>query len=115
MEGCIFCMIAAGDVPAEIVYQDDLVVAFKDLSPQAPVHVLVIPRAHYAGLDDDVPAPVLGALLAAVPRVAEASGIAATGYRAIVNTGPDAGQSVAHLHLHVLGGARMSEGLVRLA
>lgn len=115
MEGCIFCMIAAGDVPAQIVYEDDVVVAFKDLNPQAPVHVLVIPREHYSGLDDDVPEPVLAALLAAVPRVADVCGVAATGYRAIINTGPDAGQSVPHLHLHVLGGARMSEGMVRLA
>jgi histidine triad (HIT) family protein len=112
---CIFCMIANGEIPASIVYQDDLVVAFKDLSPQAPVHVLVVPRAHYAGLGDDAPAEVLAALLAAAPLVAEAAGIARTGYRSIVNTGPDAGQTVEHLHHHVLGGAAMSEGMVRLA
>lgn len=111
----IFCMIVRGEVPATIVYQDETVVAFKDVNPQAPVHVVVVPREHYSGLADDVPAEVLGALLAAAPRVAEATGIADTGYRTIVNTGSDAGQSVPHLHLHVLGGAPMSEGLVRLA
>jgi histidine triad (HIT) family protein len=115
MDGCIFCMIASGEIPASIVYENDVVVAFKDLNPQAPVHVLVVPRTHYSGLGDDVPAPVLAALLGAAPRVAEACGVAASGYRAIVNTGPDAGQTVPHLHLHVLGGARMSEGMVRLA
>jgi histidine triad (HIT) family protein len=114
VEGCIFCMIAAGEIPASIVYEDDTVVAFRDLHPQAPVHVLVIPREHYSGLDDDVPPEVLAALLAAAPRVAEATGIADSGYRTIVNTGDDAGQSVQHLHLHVLGGAKMSEGMLRL-
>ena len=115
MEGCIFCMIAAGDIPASIVFEDDTVVAFRDLNPQAPVHVLIIPREHYLGLEEDVPREVLAALLTAVPRVAEATGIAGSGYRTIVNTGSDAGQSVPHLHLHVLGGAKMSEGMLRLA
>ena len=115
MEGCIFCMIATGQVPTSFVYEDDTVVAFRDLHPQAPVHVLVVPREHYTGLGDDVPDVVLAAMLAAVPRVAQATGIAESGYRAIINTGPDAGQTVAHLHLHVLGGAPMSEGMVRLA
>jgi len=115
MDDCIFCRIAAGDIPADVVYSDDTVVAFRDLSPQAPVHVLIVPRAHYAGLGDGVPAGVLSALLAAAPRVAEATGVAASGYRCIVNTGPDAGQTVSHLHLHVIGGAAMSEGMVRLA
>jgi histidine triad (HIT) family protein len=115
LEGCIFCMIAAGEIPASIVYEDDTVVAFRDLHPQAPVHVLIIPREHYSGLDEDVPREVLGALLAAAPRAAEATGIAGSGYRTIVNTGSDAGQSVPHLHLHVLGGAKMSEGMLGLA
>lgn len=115
MEDCIFCKIARGDIPATVVYSDDIAVAFKDLNPQAPVHVLVVPREHYAGLGDDVPPAVLAGLLAAAPRVAEAMGIADSGYRVIVNTGPDAGQTVPHLHLHVIGGAAMSEGMVRLA
>jgi len=115
MEACIFCRIAAGDIPADVVYSDDTVVAFRDLNPQAPVHVLIVPREHYAGLGPDVPADVLAALLSAAPLVAEATGVAGTGYRCIVNTGPDAGQTVAHLHLHIIGGAAMSEGMVRLA
>jgi len=115
MPSCIFCMIAAGEVPASVVYEDETVVAFRDLSPQAPVHVLVVPRAHYSGLDDEVPAETLAAMLAAARHVAEATGVAHSGYRVIVNTGPDAGQTVPHLHLHVLGGAAMSEGMVRLA
>jgi histidine triad (HIT) family protein len=115
MDGCIFCMIAGGDIPASVVYEDDVVVAFRDLNPQAPVHVLVVPREHYSGLSDEVPAAVFASLLAAAPVVAEAMGIAGTGFRTIVNTGPDAGQTVPHLHLHILGGAAMSEGMVRLA
>jgi histidine triad (HIT) family protein len=115
MDGCIFCMIARGDIPASVVYEDENVVAFNDLSPQAPVHVLVVPREHYSGLADEVPTAILASLLAAAPLVAEATGIAETGYRTIVNSGPDAGQTVPHLHLHVLGGATMSGGMVRLA
>jgi histidine triad (HIT) family protein len=115
VDDCIFCMIARGDIPAGIVYEDETVVAFNDLHPQAPVHVLVIPRAHYSGLGDGVEPGVLASLLGAAPLVAEAAGVADSGYRTIVNTGPDAGQTVAHLHLHVIGGASMSEGMVRLA
>jgi histidine triad (HIT) family protein len=108
-------LIANGTIPAGIVWQDDRVVAFRDLHPQAPVHVLIIPRAHYSGLDDNVPAEVYAALCAAAPLVARATGVADSGYRLIVNTGPDAGQTVMHLHVHLLGGAAMSEGMVRLA
>jgi histidine triad (HIT) family protein len=108
-------MIANGAIPATVVWQDERVVAFSDRSPQAPVHVLIVPRDHYDGLGSDVPADVLAALFAAAPRVADAAGVAGTGYRVIVNTGPDAGQTVPHLHVHLLGGAAMSEGMVRLA
>jgi histidine triad (HIT) family protein len=108
-------MIANGTILADIVWQDENVVAFRDLHPQAPVHILIIPREHYSGMDDDVPAEVHGALCEAAPRVAKAAGVAGSGYRLIINTGPDAGQSVLHLHVHLLGGAPMSEGLVRLA
>jgi histidine triad (HIT) family protein len=112
---CVFCMIANGTIPATIVWEDDRVVAFKDLNPQAPVHVLIVPREHYAGIDDDVPPEVHAALCAAAPLVARATGVADSGYRLVVNTGPDAGQTVPHLHVHLFGGARMSEGMVRLA
>lgn len=115
MDDCIFCRIAAGDIPAEIVYEDDTVVAFDDVAPQAPVHTLVVPRGHYAHLGDDVPAEVIAGLFAAVPRIAELKGLSERGYRMIVNMGPDAMQTVPHLHVHVIGGASMGHGMVRFA
>lgn len=106
---CIFCRIAAKDVPAGIVYEDADVVAFRDLSPQAPTHVLVISRRHVASLNDmiEADAALLGAMMLAAKKVALAAGLTA-GYRVVTNSGPDAGQSVSHLHLHVLGGRPMS-------
>lgn len=115
MSDCVFCMIANGTIPASIVWQNEHIVAFADLHPQAPVHVLVIPREHYTGMADDVPGRVYASLCEAVPHVAAAAGVAESGYRLIVNTGPDAGQTVPHLHVHLLGGAAMSEGMVKLA
>jgi histidine triad (HIT) family protein len=114
MEDCIFCKIARGDVPVPFVYEDSLVVAFRDAEPQAPAHVLVVPRTHYTGLNDEVPADVAAALCLALPKVAAAVGVAESGYRVIVNTGSDARQSVPHLHLHLLGGAPMTHGMVNL-
>jgi len=115
VEGCIFCMIADGEMSAKIVYEDDLVVAFDDIHPQAPVHTLVIPREHYGSLSDDVPAPTLVAICSAVAKVAQLKGVDETGYRVIVNNGRDANQTVGHLHVHVLGGRAMSHGMVRFA
>ena len=115
MDDCIFCKIASGEISTNPVYQDDLVIAFDDLSPQAPVHTLVIPRTHYRNLDDDVPADVLGALFSAVAKVARLKGVATSGYRVIVNNGPDANQTVQHLHVHVMGGRPMSHGMVNFA
>lgn len=112
MEGCIFCMVANGEIPAQFVYEDESVVAFDDISPQAPVHTLIIPRTHYANLSDEIPAQTLAAIFAAVPRVAEAKGIARGGYRIIVNNGPDANQTVGHLHVHVVGGRALGHGMV---
>ena len=112
MDDCIFCKVGSGEIPATLVYQDDLVVAFDDISPQAPVHTLVIPRAHYADFGDGVPGPTLAALFAAVPAVARTKGIAESGYRVIVNNGSDANQTVRHLHVHVLGGRAMEHGMV---
>lgn len=106
---CIFCRIAAKEVPSAIVYEDDDVVAFRDLSPQAPTHVLVIPRRHVASLDDMVSADaaLLGAMMLAAKSVAMAAGLTA-GYRVVTNCGVNAGQSVAHVHLHLLGGRPMT-------
>lgn len=112
MSDCVFCMVARGEIPATVVFADDLVVAFDDIAPQAPVHTLIIPKEHYNDLADNVPDEVVCALMAAVPQVAEVKGVAETGYRAIINTGKDAGQTVHHLHVHVLGGRRMAEGMV---
>ncbi len=103
---CIFCRIARGDFGTVFLHQDQDVVAFADLHPQAPVHVLVIPRRHVASLADTAPADnaLLGRLLAAVRSVAAQLGVAATGYRTVLNTGSDGGQSVHHLHAHLLAG-----------
>jgi histidine triad (HIT) family protein len=112
VEDCIFCKIAGGGIPVPFVYEDEYVVAFRDAQPQAPVHVLIVPRVHHTGPGDDVPPELAAALLGAVPKVADATGIATSGYRTIVNCGPDARQSVPHLHMHVLGGATMTHGMV---
>ena len=100
---CIFCQIVAGEIPAERVHEDELTLAFADIQPQAPTHLLVIPKRHQASLEElDDPA-LGGALLAAARTVARQAGLDG-GWRLIVNTGSDGGQEVDHLHLHVLGG-----------
>ncbi len=110
MDDCIFCKIAAGEMGTEFVLERDDVVAFDDISPQAPVHTLVIPRAHHESIKDDVPRELMAELLDAANEVARIKGIADTGYRLITNCGKDAGQTVMHLHFHVLGNTVMSEG-----
>lgn len=112
MTDCIFCKIAAHEVPSTVVYEDEKVIAFRDLEPQAPTHVLVIPKHHYANIADDVPADVLGAMAHAVGEVAKSEGIDKTGFRVIANTGDDAGQTVHHFHMHVLGGKGLGTGLL---
>lgn len=112
MENCIFCMIAGHELEARVVYEDEAVLAFDDITPQAPVHTLVIPKTHYDNLADDVPMEVIVALFSAVPKVAAIKGVDGSGYRVIVNNGRDASQSVAHLHVHILGGGAMSHGMV---
>lgn len=111
-DDCIFCKIANHVIESKYVYEDDLVVAFHDLNPQAPVHVLVVPKEHYANIVDGVPGDTLAAMAHAVDEVAKAEGIKDAGFRVIANTGKAAGQTVNHLHWHVLGGASMGEGLV---
>ncbi|HEX2166008.1 MAG TPA: histidine triad nucleotide-binding protein [Longimicrobiales bacterium] len=107
---CIFCRIADGEVPATIVREDEHTVAFRDLDPQAPLHVLVIPRRHIASINEvaDDDAAVMGALLIAARDLAAAEGVAANGYRLVINTGAAANQTVHHVHLHVIGGRDMS-------
>ncbi len=107
---CIFCKIAQGEIPSEIVYQDEKVTAFYDLSPKAPVHILIIPNGHYTDLNDcrEEDAALLGHILLAAAKIAGEKGIGETGYRVIVNDGPDAGQTVFHLHYHLLGGRPMT-------
>jgi len=109
-EDCIFCRIVAGEIPGDIVHEDDDWIAFRDINPQAPTHVLVIPRRHIVGMGDlgEADAELLGALLLAAAQVAEAEELVEGGYRVVVNWGPHAGMAVPHLHLHVLGGRRMS-------
>ena len=111
MDDCIFCKIARHEIPSTVVYEDDTVIAFDDLNPQAPVHTLVVPKAHYENIVDNVPGEVLAAMAHAVGEVAKAKGLT-DGFRVIANTGAVAGQTVMHLHMHVLGGKDLGEGLV---
>ncbi len=113
MDVCVFCTIARGEMPAAVVWENDEFMAFDDIMPRGPVHTIVIPKRHFAGLSDNVPAETLGGLFAGVAEVAALKGVAETGYRVIVNTGRDAAQTVRHLHVHVLGGAPMSHRMVR--
>lgn len=108
-EDCIFCKIVAGDIPSDEVYQDELVYAFRDINPAAPTHVLIIPKTHLVNTNelDDSHADIAAALLLAAPKIAAQEGIADSGYRLIMNNGPDGRQEVLHMHLHLLGGGRM--------
>lgn len=108
---CIFCKIANHEIPSTIVYEDDKVVAFDDLNPQAPVHTLVIPKEHYENIIDGVPGDVLEAMTYAIGEVAKIKGLD-KGFRVIANTGAAAGQTVMHFHMHVLGGKDLGEGLI---
>lgn len=112
-ENCIFCRIARGDFSTEFLVQTERAVAFRDLHPQAPTHVLVIPRRHVSSLNefDQVEDSLGGELLRVARQVAQQEGIAESGYRVFTNCGPDAGQSVFHLHLHVVGGKRLGIGV----
>lgn len=111
MQDCIFCKIANHVIESNYVYEDELVAAFRDMSPQAPTHVLVVPKAHYQNIVDGVPAQTLAAMVHAVDEVAKSEGIRESGFRVITNTGDDAGQVVHHLHWHVLGGRPLRDGM----
>jgi len=112
VNNCVFCMIVSGEIPSAKIYEDEDILAFDDIAPQAPVHALVVPKRHFFNLSDDVPASVVCRLFESVVEVARLKGVEKTGYRIIVNNGSDANQTVAHLHAHVMGGRRMSHGMV---
>jgi histidine triad (HIT) family protein len=108
-QNCIFCRIIAGQSPSEMVYEDDQVVAFLDLNPAAPIHVLIVPRDHIPSINhitSDQEA-LIGHLFTTAKQLADSNGIAKSGYRLIMNSGPDALQTVFHIHLHLLGGGQM--------
>ena len=107
VDDCIFCKIASGQIPAQLIYENEEFVAFRDLNPQAPVHALVIPRAHYGTVLDVEEAGVLGRGLQAVTRTAEALGLTEEGFRVVINCRDNGGQTVYHLHFHLLGGRFM--------
>jgi len=106
---CLFCKIIAGDIPSTKVYEDDLVYAFRDIAPQAPTHILVIPKAHIAGVCDITAenSAVVAHIFEVIPQIARAEGLE-NGYRVVSNCGKDAGQTVFHLHFHILGGKELA-------
>jgi histidine triad (HIT) family protein len=110
MADCLFCNIIAKQIPASIVYEDDRVMAFNDINPQAPTHVLVVPKKHIATLNDLSPEDdaVVGEVVRRAAAIASARGLAASGYRTVFNTNRGAGQTVFHIHLHVIGGRSLT-------
>ena len=108
-EHCIFCKIVAGDIPSQMVYRDEWVTVFRDINPAGPVHVLIVPNKHIASTNDLMPEDeaIAGRMMAVTRTIAEQEGIMDSGYRLIVNTGRDAHQVVFHLHMHLIGGAKL--------
>ena len=108
MNDCIFCKIAGGTIPSDLVYEDELVIVFRDIYPKAPVHLLMVPRQHVESLNDLTPAHdgLMAHMLRTLPEVARRAGLI-DGYRTIINTGRGGGQEVPHLHMHILGGGRL--------
>jgi histidine triad (HIT) family protein len=107
-ESCIFCRIAHGEIPAQMVQHNKEIVAFRDLNPQAPVHILIVPTKHISSLDDATDFELLGRMMALAAAIARQEKISKSGYRMVINTGKNGGQSVDHLHIHLLGGREMS-------
>ncbi|MCH9036310.1 MAG: histidine triad nucleotide-binding protein [Chloroflexi bacterium] len=107
---CIFCKIAGGEVPSDILHQDDRVIVIRDINPQAPVHLLIMPREHIASLRDidDANASLMGHMALVANQMAEREGVAEKGYRLAINCGDEGGQTVGHLHAHLLGGRQLS-------
>ena len=114
MDNCIFCQIAQHKIPSEPVYEDESAIVIRDLHPLAPIHLLVIPKQHYASLNEipESEPETLGKLLFLARKVAFDQGIGESGYRTVINTGADGGQSVFHLHIHILGGGRVGVDLM---
>ncbi len=108
-EDCVFCKIIKGEIPSDRLYQDELVTAFRDIHPAAPTHILIVPNKHVASVNEIQPQDeaLVGHLFSVARQLAEREKIQRTGYRLIINTGPDSGQVVFHLHMHLLGGQRM--------
>jgi len=104
---CLFCRIVRGEIPAQIVYETPDVIAIRDISPQAPVHVVILPRNHVASLNDVTEATVVGGMAMAARAIAQRDGYAGAGYRTVMNTNRDGGQTVFHLHMHLLAGRAM--------
>src|SRR4051794_37234800 len=109
MDECLFCRIISGDIKGDVVYRDDEMTAFRDINPQAPTHILIVPNAHLASVAamGEEHVPLMGRIIHRAAELARREGIAAGGYRLVANTGADAGQSVGHFHLHLLGGRRL--------
>ena len=113
-DNCIFCKIVKGDIPSSKVYEDDVCLAFRDINPQAPTHILVIPKTHIESCAriDDSNASIVGHIFTVIAKIAEQEGLTQKGFRLISNCGRDAGQTVPHLHFHILAGKGMGEVLV---
>ena len=114
MEDCLFCKIVKGEIPSSKVYEDKEILAFKDINPAAPIHILVIPKKHIASLADmeKEDEKVVGRIYGVINQIAEEQGVKQNGYRVIVNCGKDAGQEVMHLHFHILAGAKFGDKIV---
>lgn len=110
MSDCLFCRIAAGEIPSTKVYEDDKLLAFRDINPQAPVHILIIPKQHFDSVDalDEASAPIVGDIMLVAKKLAKENGLE-SGYRIITNIGENGGQTVKHLHFHLLGGVKLAE------
>ena len=109
MENCLFCKIAAGEIPSTKVYEDEKILAFRDIAPQAHTHILVIPKSHIASVAELTAenADIVAHIFSVIPQIAQAEGLK-NGYRVVSNCGPDAGQTVFHLHFHILGGKELT-------
>ena len=113
-ENCIFCKIIRGEIPSDIVYEDEEIIAFRDIHPAAPIHILVIPKKHIPALThlEKEDESLIGKIYTIINKIAEKEGLAQKGFRVIVNCGEDGGQEVEHLHFHLLGGKKLGEKIV---